>query len=287
MSHSLVGRQLGEYRVERLLGDGAMGEVYEVSLGAERFAIKIMHEELAEQDILRERFLREVRLMQALMHPHIVPILDFGWIGKRLFLVMPYIDGVTLTDVLKAQRFSPLMVWKIFVPLTDALGHAHSQGVVHRDLKPGNIMITYEDARLYLLDFGLGKRPALDDRLTEAGISVGTPSYMSPEAAAGEEVDPRSDIYSLGIMMYELLLSKLPFDGLLSSVIMYAHLYEPVPLPSSIDRRFPFALEAVILRCLAKDREDRYATMQAFIDDFEGALQSLTEDQANYFYGAG
>ncbi|MEO8392852.1 MAG: serine/threonine-protein kinase [Chloroflexota bacterium] len=285
MSHSLVGQKLGEYQVERLIGIGAMGEVYEVSRDNQRFAIKIIHEELAQQGALRERFLREVRMMQVLQHPHIVPIVDFGWNGKRLFLVMPYIDGITLTDMMKAQRFSPLQVWKILVPLTQALEHAHAQGVVHRDLKPGNILITYSDAHLYLLDFGLGKRPDQDIRLTEAGISVGTPSYMSPEAAAGEEVDSRSDIYSLGIMLYELLLGKLPFEGLLSSMIMYAHLYEPVPLPSGEDRRFPFALEAVILRCLVKDRWDRYATMGELIADYEAALQSLTETEASSFYG--
>ncbi len=285
MSHSLVGQKLGEYQVERLIGIGAMGEVYEVSQDDQRYAIKIIHEELAEQGALRERFLREVRMMQVLKHPHIVPIVDFGWTGKRLFLVMPYIDGVTLTDVMEAQRFSPLHVWKILVPLTQALEHAHTQGVVHRDLKPGNILITYSDAHLYLLDFGLGKRPDHDIRLTEVGISVGTPTYMSPEAAAGKEVDSRTDIYSLGIILYELLLGKLPFDGVLSSVIMYAHLYEPVPLPSSEDRRFPFALEAVILKCLTKDRRDRYATMEALINAYEAALQSLSEAEANSFYG--
>src|SRR3954464_2810345 len=136
MSHTLVGQHVGEYHVQRLLGVGAMGEVYEVSQGSNRFAIKIMHEELAAQDASRDRFLREVRLMQMLKHPHIVPIVDFGWNGKRLFLVMPYIAGITLTDMMEAQRFSPLQVWKILVPLTQALGHAHAQGVVHRDLKP-------------------------------------------------------------------------------------------------------------------------------------------------------
>jgi serine/threonine-protein kinase len=282
---SLVGQQLGDYQVERLLGIGAMGEVYEGSLGENRFAIKIMNAEMAEQDTLRERFLREVRLMQMLQHPHIVPITDFGWLGKRLFLVMPYIDGVPLTDIMKAQRFSPLQVWSILVPLTQALAHAHAQGIVHRDLKPGNILITYEDKHLYLLDFGLGKRPELDPRLTERGISVGTPSYMSPEAAAGEEVDWRTDIYSLGVILYELLLRKLPFEGGLSSVIMYAHIYEPVPLPSSHDVRFPMALEAVILRALAKDRQDRYQTIGEFFEDYEAALQSLTEAEANDFYG--
>src|SRR5436305_6454087 len=124
MSNNLLGQQLGGYRVEHLLGIGAMGEVYEVSLESDHFAIKIMREELAEQDALRERFLREVRLMQALKHPHIVPIIDFGWYGKRLFLVMVFIDGVTLAEVMKSQRFSPLQVWKILDPLTQALEHA-------------------------------------------------------------------------------------------------------------------------------------------------------------------
>jgi serine/threonine protein kinase len=286
MSNDLSGQWLGNYQVEHLLGVGAMGEVYEVSQESEHFAVKIMHEELAEQDMLRERFLREVHLMQALKHPHIVPITDFGWYGKRLFLVMPYIDGVTLAEVMKAQRFSPLQVWKILDPLTQALEHAHLQGIIHRDLKPTNILITYENAYLYLVDFGLGKRPGLDARLTETGISVGTPAYMSPEAAVGEEVDLRSDIYSLGVMLYEFLLNKVPFDGMDSTAIMYAHLYKAVPLPSAEDRSFPFSLEAVILKCLAKDRRDRYSTVRQFLSDFVEALNSLTEEEANRCYGS-
>jgi serine/threonine protein kinase len=285
MSNNLSGQQLGGYRVEHLLGIGAMGEVYEVSLESDHFAIKIMHEELTEQDALRERFLREVRLMQALKHPHIVPIIDFGWYGKRLFLVMPFIDGVTLAEVMKSQRFSPLQVGKILDPLTQALEHAHLQGIIHRDLKPTNVLVTYSDSYLYLLDFGLGKRPGMDARLTETGISVGTPAYMSPEAAVGEEVDLRSDIYSLGVMLYEFLLNKIPFDGMDSSAIMYAHLYKPVPLPSTEDRSFPFALEAVILKCLAKDRRDRYSTIRQFTGDFADALNSLTEAELNCVYG--
>ena len=286
MSNGLAGQQVGEYQVERQLGAGAMGEVYDAYRGVERYAIKIMHEELAEQDTLRERFLREVRLMQALQHPHIVPILDFGWHGKRLYLVMPYIDASTLAHIEHTHGLSPRQVWGILDPLAQALEHAHVQGIVHRDLKPSNVLIANQDDHIYLVDFGLGKRPGLDTRLTETGISVGTPAYMSPEAAVGEEVDLRADLYSLGIMVYELLLNKLPFDEEDGTALMYAHLYKSVPLPSNANRDFPVALEAVILRCLAKDRRDRYGSMRYFIHDFADALNSLTGTEANYSYGS-
>jgi serine/threonine-protein kinase len=285
MSNDLIGQQLGSYEVHGLLGVGAMGEVYEATEGSSHFAIKIMHEELAEQDVLRERFLREVSLMQALKHPHIVSIVDFGWYGKRLFLVMPYIEGTTLQALMKSHRFSPRQVGMILDPLTQALRHAHLQGIVHRDLKPSNVLIAHKDDHVYLADFGLGKRPGLDAQLTETGFAVGTPSYMSPEAAVAEEVDERSDIYSLGIMLYELLLDRLPFEGLDTSAVMYAHLYDPVPLPSTGDPAFPPALEVVLLRCLAKERQDRYSTVNHFVCDFADALDSLTEAEANSLFG--
>jgi serine/threonine-protein kinase len=286
MNNDLIGQPLGSYEVHELLGAGAMGEVYAATQGSNAFAIKIMHEELAEQDLLRERFLREVSLMQALKHPHIVPIVDFGWYGKRLFLVMPYIEGATLQELMKSMRFSPRQAGMILDPLTQALSHAHLQGIVHRDLKPSNVLIARSDDHIYLADFGLGKRPGLDARLTETGFAVCTPSYMSPEAAVAEEVDTRSDIYSLGIMLYELLLNRLPFDGMDTSALMYAHLYNPVPLPSSEVPGFPVALEAVLLRCLAKERQDRYSTVNHFAADFADALDSLTDTEANRLFGA-
>ncbi len=284
MNNSLRDQQVGDYEVVRFLGAGAMGEVYESTRDGERFAIKIMHEELAENDRLRERFLREVNLMQAVRHPHIIPIVDFGWHGQRLFLVMPFVDGTSLFDVLQTLRFTPRQAWEVFYPLAEALRHAHVQGIIHRDLKPGNVLIARADNHVYLADFGLGKRPGLDTRLTETGVAIGTPAYMSPEAIVGEEIDVRSDVYSLGIILYELLLDQLPFDGVDSTAIMYAQLYNSVPLPSEINSRFPFALEAVILRSLAKDRQDRYSSVRHFVDDLADALASLSDGEADFCY---
>ncbi|HVU11171.1 MAG TPA: serine/threonine-protein kinase [Phototrophicaceae bacterium] len=284
MNNSLRDPQVGDYEVVKFLGAGAMGEVYETVRDGERFAIKIMHEELAENDKLRERFLREVNLMQSVRHAHIIPISDFGWHGKRLFLVMPYIDGISLFDVMQTHRFSPRQVWEIFYPLTEALKHAHVQGIIHRDLKPGNVLIARPDNHVYLADFGLGKRPGLDTRLTETGVAIGTPSYMSPEAIVGEEIDVRSDVYSLGVLLYELLLDQLPFDGIDSTAIMYAQLYNSVPLPTAINSRFPFALEAVILRALAKDKQDRYSSVRHFVDDLADALNCLSAAEVDCCY---
>lgn len=284
VNDNLVGQDIGGYRVRRLVGSGAMGEVYEASRH-QRVAIKIMHQELAEQDTSRERFLREVQLMQAVKHPHIVPILDFGWYGRRLFLVMPFIDSITLKEALMFRQYTPLRVWTIVEPLSQALQHIHLQGIVHRDLKPSNILLASPTEHVFLADFGLGKRPGLDVQITEAGFIVGTPRYMSPEMAGGEEVDLRADIYSLGVLLYQLLLNQLPFDGSDETAILYGHLFQPPPPPTSVRSDFPPAIEAVIMKCLAKDRQERYPSVRHFILDYRRALEQMTRPEADTFYG--
>lgn len=281
MNDDLYGVTIDSYTIHGRIGIGGMGSVYAATDAAgERYALKIMHEDLAQQPDLRERFLREAQLMQVVRHPNIVPLLDFGIYGERLYLVMPFIDGGTLQMLLRSFRFSPSLAWVIFDPLTQALHHAHVQGIVHRDLKPGNVLIARADDHVYLSDFGLSKRPDMDTTLTATGTSIGTPTYMSPEAALAEEVDLRSDIYSLGIMLFELLFDDVPFKGVDDAALVYAHLYQPVPLPPDT----PPAMANIILRCLAKERQDRYPSVRHLRDDYLDALEQLG-DAAEQVYG--
>lgn len=283
---SLVGKPLGDYDIKRLVGAGAMGEVYEATKDHQSFAIKIITPELAKVDALRERFLREVRLMQAVHHPHIVSILDFGWQDERLFLVMPFIDGMSLHQHLRQRSFSPADTWTMFSPLSDALIHVHLQGIIHRDIKPGNVLVANRDSHVYLTDFGLSKRPDIDTRLTETGTVVGTPYFMSPEMVVGEAVDARSDIYSLGVMLYLMLLDRLPFDSGDDQSTMYAHVYEPVPPPESINPHFPQRLSTVLLTALEKYPQYRFSSVKQFKLEFREALDSLTEEEQYRTYGS-
>ncbi|HVU12020.1 MAG TPA: serine/threonine-protein kinase [Phototrophicaceae bacterium] len=287
MNSQLTGQKLGSYAVGRLLGSGSMGEVYEAYDGKTALALKVLHKSLAHEERVVERFLREVRLMQVVQHPNVIPILDFGWQEGHVFLIMPLIDGATLRQIMKSRRFSPAQIWTILDPLTQGLAQAHRHGIVHRDVKPGNVLIARSDNHLYLSDFGLSKRPGLDSRITETGMVVGTPYYISPEAVVGEEMDERSDIYSLGVILYELLLNRRPFDLPDIDLTMYAHVYQPVPLPCEICPGFPQVLNQVLLTSLGKTREERYPSMEAFARAYGDALDQLSEAEANAVYGAG
>lgn len=274
MSSELYGQEIGGYTIERRIDVGGMGEVYAASKDGIEYAFKIMLEALAAQSEQRERFLREVELMRALRHPNIMPLLDYGLYRDRLYLVMPLVEGMTLQALIDAMRFTPKLAWIILDPLTQGLAHAHMQGIVHRDLKPGNVLIAREDDHVYLSDFGLSKRPDFDSGLTATGTMIGTPAYMSPEASLAEEVDLRGDIYSLGIILYEMLFNRLPYAGLKDTALIAAHLYQPAPLPADL----PPALQGVFERALAKNRQNRYPSLRPFIVDYVDALDALGAD---------
>ena len=252
-----------QYEVIRRLGRGGMGAVY---LAREPFldrevAVKVLPAELASGDA-RERFLREARTAARLSHPHIVPLHTFGQSGDLLFYVMGYVDGEPLEARLRrVGKLPPDEARRIIDELSDALDYAHRMGVVHRDVKPDNVLLDRHTGRAMLTDFGIAKQRAETRTLTQAGMVVGTPHYMSPEQAAGaNDVDGRSDIYALGVIAYRMLTGQLPFQGDTMQQVLSQHAVAVPVAPSKTDQTIPLELDRVVMRALAKDPADRWAT---------------------------
>jgi tRNA A-37 threonylcarbamoyl transferase component Bud32/tetratricopeptide (TPR) repeat protein/TolB-like protein len=265
------------YTVQRELGRGGMAIVYlATDLKHERLvAIKVLHPELAAA-LGPERFLREIKLTAGLNHPHILPLLDSGDAGGFLYYVMPYVEGESLRDRLERERQLPVDdALHIAREVADALGHAHSRGIVHRDIKPENILLARDPARdrsgtdewhALVADFGIARAisAAGGEQLTGTGLAIGTPTYMSPEQASGErELDGRADIYALGCVLYEMLAGQPPFSGSTAQSIMARHAIDAVP-PLHTVRPVSPAVEAAVLKALAKVPADRFATATQF-----------------------
>ena len=255
------------YRIERELGAGGMATVYLAEdLRHERpVALKLLRPELAAS-LGPERFLREIKTTAQLNHPHILPLLDSGEGDGTLFYVMPFVEGETLRDRLARERQLPLEdALQIAREVADALTYAHSHGIVHRDIKPENILLAGVHA--VVADFGIARALSVagGERLTETGLAVGTPAYMSPEQAAGShDPDGRSDIYSLGCVLYEMLVGETPYTGPSAQAILARKLSEPLPRISVVRETVPPGIEAALAKALARTPADRYATAAQF-----------------------
>jgi serine/threonine protein kinase len=267
--------RLGSYELIRRLGEGGMAQVYlarDVRLGRE-VAVKVLDRRLAERSGFRERFLREAKLAAALDHPHIVQLYDFGEEGSDLYLVMPYMSGGSLQDKLSQAPFSVNDVVNYSMQIADALEYAHGQGIIHRDVKPAN-MLLHADGRVLLGDFGLAKifdgaRPAIRDGRPDAG----TPEYMAPEQIKGQ-TDARSDLYGLGVVMYLLLTGRLPFSGASSNSVMEGHLYRLAAPPRQVNPRVTPAVDEVVQKALAKDPRFRFQSAREMSGALVAALVS-------------
>ena len=269
----------GRYRIERELGQGGMATVYLAhDLKHDRtVAIKVLHPELAHA-LGPERFVREITITAQLDHPYILPLLDSGVVepgpethGPRLlFYVMPYIEGESLRDRLSRQRqLSVEDALQVTREIAEALDYAHARRVIHRDIKPENILLSGAHARV--ADFGIAR--AIDDaggdRLTQTGLSIGTPAYMSPEQSAGEgNLDGRSDLYSLGCVLYEMLAGSPPFQGPTAQAVMARHAVDPVPSLRTVRATVPASVEAAITKALAKVPADRFMSAAQFVEAF-------------------
>ncbi|MFN2324860.1 MAG: serine/threonine-protein kinase [Gemmatimonadales bacterium] len=261
----------GHYEVERELGRGGMGSVLLArDLELDRLvAIKALPPDLAVHADLRERFLRETRTAAGFNHPNIVSVHAVEEVDGLLCLVMEFVDGDTLTQrVRRGGPLSPAEAVRLLEETGWALAYAHSRGVVHRDVKPDNILIERATGRALITDFGIARSNAADG-LTRVGEVIGTPQFMSPEQAAGEELDGRSDLYSLGVVGFFALTGKLPFQAPTAQALLGMHLTQPPPSVTSVRPDLPAALAAVIDRCLAKDPDDRFAGGEALVSAVE------------------
>jgi eukaryotic-like serine/threonine-protein kinase len=261
------------YRITRRLGAGGMATVFRAEqMPLEReVVVKVLHAHLARDSEMTERFRREAEAAARLVHPFICPVLDFGQAGETVYIVMPYLSGGSLADKVQRDRsVAPSAAAAAAAQVAVALDHAHQRGVVHRDIKPDNILFD-EDGNAYITDFGIATA-RFHGRLTASGRAMGTPHYMSPEQAMGKLVDGRSDLYALGVVLYEALVGFPPFDGADAFSVGYKHVHEkPVPV-NEIDSRVPEALAAIVMRCLEKSADARYARGTALADALLGFL---------------
>jgi predicted Ser/Thr protein kinase len=271
---SLVGKTLGQYQIVQELGRGGMAVVYKAyQPSLTRYvAIKVLPPQLSFDEDFVERFVREARGAAMLHHPNIITIHDVSEQDGIHYFVMEYLTGKTLDAVLGGQPMPLPRISRIIDQVADALDHAHSQGLLHRDIKPSNICV--DEARgdhVVLMDFGL-VRAGQDSKLTKTGMIVGTPEYMSPEQAQGEEVDYRTDIYSLGVVLYRMLTGTAPFVRSTPAAVLLAHVaYEPPPV-SQINPSVPKPVEAVVLKAMAKDRDQRYQSAGQLARDLHVAI---------------
>jgi serine/threonine protein kinase len=275
------GEMLGPYQIVEQIGKGGMATVYKAFHAAtNRFvAVKILPGELTEQPQFIERFRREAQTIANLQHPRILPVHDYGENKGILYLVMRYLESGTLQDRMRERPLTYDDITHFLTQLLDALGYAHEQGVIHRDIKPANALIDRQD-NLFLTDFGIAKILDRQTQMTETGVMMGTPGYMSPEQAQGLRVDHRSDIYSLGIILYEMTVGRLPYEADTPLAVALKQINEPLPPPSSIKAGLPMVVEAVILKSLAKIPENRFSSCAEFQAAWKAAIaESLTQTE--------
>lgn len=275
-------KQLGRYQLLRVLGRGAMGLVYE---GVDpklnrRVAIKVIHMGRIDDPVLRAeysaRFIQEAQAVARLNHPNIVTVYDFGEENGEAYLVMELIAGEELGSYFDdSQIFSLDFTLDDSVRMTcellDAVDYAHQHGIIHRDIKPANIMLSGQ-LRVKLTDFGVARMQDVNTQNTEAGTMVGTPSYMSPEQITGQPVGPRSDIFAVGIILYQFLTGEKPFQGQGLFAVQQKIVYEQPTLPSALSPLISSVFDRVVLRALAKRPEDRYPNARSFKEDLQRAL---------------
>ncbi len=259
-----IGERIGDYEIVQILGAGGMGQVYKVrNILSDRIeAMKVLLPNLEGDPGLADRFLNEIKVQATLDHPNIAKLHTAMRAGNQLVMVMEFVDGTSLSQVLQSGPLSPSTAAAYAAEVLDALGYAHAHGVIHRDIKPANIMLT-SGGQIKLMDFGIARVQA-DRHLTQTGSTVGSLFYMSPEQIKGGDPDGRSDLYSLGITMYEMVTGRRPFLGDSDFQIMSAHLQQAPMAPIEVIPGIPTALSDIILMAIEKEPAARFQSAEAF-----------------------
>jgi eukaryotic-like serine/threonine-protein kinase len=275
----MSAEKFSRYELREALGHGGIATVYRAydPQFEREVALKILNRELLDDPQVRERFERETRIIAKLEHTAIVPVYDVGRDNNQLFFAMRYMSGGPLTERIQNRVLSLSAIAHIIQRVATALDYAHARGVIHRDLKPGNILFDeYNNA--YISDFGIAKLTQATITLTKSGI-IGTPTHMSPEQAKGENLDGRSDIYSLGVILFEMLSGKTPYDATTPLGMAFKHATYPVPRILNVNPNLPAGVEVVIEKVMAKERERRYRSGVEFANAFIAILpEPFTSD---------
>ncbi len=269
----LTGRQFGPYRITAAIGEGGMAAVYRAYQPAmdRAVALKVLPRRFASDPEFIARFHREVKIIASLQHPHILPVYDFGEADGYPYIVMPYIKGGALSSILQGRPLPLPQIRLLASQVGAALDYAHRHDLIHRDVKPGNVLID-ESGNCLLTDFGLAKTVEGSATLTNTGMIMGTPAYMSPEQALGQRLDARSDIYSLGVVLYEMATGRTPYSGDTPMAVAIKHIHDPLPSPRSITPALDEGVEHVIQKALAKRPGDRFETAGQLVNALQLAI---------------
>lgn len=272
----LTGRQFGHYQIVAPLGEGGMAAVYKAyQPSMERYvAIKVLPRHMATSEEFLNRFRREAKLLAQLQHPNILAVFDYGESDGYPYIVMPFVPSGTLADLLKGRPLPLHKARRIMTQIGDALAYAHARGMIHRDIKPSNILMD-ESGNCLLTDFGLARMVESSSKLTSSGTVLGTPAYMSPEQGAGSEIDHRSDIYSLGIILYEMVTGRVPYNAETPIAIVFKHIQDPLPSARKLNPDLPETIELILFKALAKNPEDRYQSVEGFVQAIQSAVPDV------------
>jgi len=269
----LTGKTLDHYRLIEQVGQGGMATVYRAQdiRTLNEIALKVLSPTISGDKRFVRRFRREAGLVVRLKHPNIVPVLDYGEANGMVYLVMPYIQGSTLSDHIRTKQLSAENVLRWTDEIAQALDFAHQQGIIHRDIKPSNVIIS-KSGQALLTDFGLARMADQSSTLT-GSMLMGTPAFISPEQGRGQELDHRSDQYAFGILLFQILTGQLPFDGDNPMATVLKHLQDPVPRLRSINARIPQTVENIVLKSLAKNPENRFESVAELNRLFQAAMR--------------
>jgi serine/threonine-protein kinase len=273
--NELVGKKIGEYEIVEHVGHGVAADVYKAYQPKlnRHVAVKILSPVFVKEQAFLARFVREAQAVGQLDHPNILPVYDFDRQDDLVYIVMQYVNTGSLDD-LTGQPLPLDFTLKILDQVGSALSHAHQRGIIHRDIKPGNILLG-PDNWVLLTDFGLVKILETPAELTPSGMSLGTPAYMAPEQVAGDRVDQRADIYSLGATLYHMVTGRVPFEGGTGMAVAFKHLSEVLIPPRKFNPTLPPAVDKVIVKALSKEPDLRYQTVDELVSAFREAVERV------------